>query len=67
MNSLNRPCILFDGASKSNPGKVGRGGILIEQGRKNSINFEWGLGIISNDKAKAYGLILGEKIKKIYI
>jgi len=61
MNAFKIPYLFFDGASKSNPGKVGARGILIGQVRKNSIAFEWGLGTTSNNKVEAYGLLLGEK------
>lgn len=60
MNALKTLCLFFDGAFKSNLGKESAGGILVEQGRQNSITFEWGLGTTSNNKVKAYGLLLGE-------
>lgn len=62
LNSLKRPCLFFDGASKSNPGNASVGGYIIDQVNLNSISFEWGLGIDTNNKAEAYGFLLGSQI-----
>ena len=53
---------MFDGASKSNPGKVGAGGLVFDPGGINPITCEWGLGELSNNRAEAYNLLLGTKI-----
>ena len=55
-------CLFFDGASKNNPGRAGAGGILLEPRGNNPVTYEWGLGKTSNNKAEAYGLLMGTKI-----
>jgi len=50
---------LFDGASKSNPGNVGAGGLIFDPGGINPITYEWGLGELSKNGAEAYELLLG--------
>lgn len=55
INSLKRPCLFFDGASKSS-------GYILECRNASSISFEWGLGIETKNKEDAYGLLLGSEI-----
>eukprot|EP00253_Pinus_taeda_P035972 PITA_35972 len=57
-----RPSLHFDGASKNNPRQVGVGGVIKDQQGKIMVTYEWGLGIMSNNKAEAYSLLLGTSI-----
>jgi len=57
-----RPSLHFDGASKNNPGQAGVGGVIKDQQGKILVTYEWGLGIMSNNKAEAYSLLLGTSI-----
>lgn len=61
---MNRNCLFFDGASKKNRGRAGAGGILLKPRGDNPITYGWGLGETSNNKAEAYGLLIGTKILK---
>lgn len=54
----------FDGASKKNPGQAGAGGIIKDAQGNLMVSFEWGLGQMSNNRAEAYGLLLGTHISK---
>lgn len=54
----------FDGAAKNNPGKAGAGGIIKDTQGKVLVRYEWGLGQMSNNLAKAYILLLGTFILK---
>lgn len=51
--------LFFDGASKSNPGVAGAGGIILNPSGEPISSYEWGLGILSNNRAKALGLYQG--------
>lgn len=62
LNSLKRPCLFFQGASKCNLGKAGVGGYTFYQEKANTTSFEWGLGTESNYKAEAYGFLLEPEI-----
>jgi len=64
MKNINRPCLIFYGASKENPRKIGSRGILFESGGNNPITYEWGLEENSNNRVEAYGLLLGTSILK---
>ncbi len=64
MKNLNRPYLLFYGTCKANPGKARGGGILFESSGNNPITYEWGLEENSNNRAGAYGLLLGTTILK---
>eukprot|EP00253_Pinus_taeda_P015168 PITA_15168 len=55
----NTHSLFFDGASKSNPGAVGAGGIILDPSGVMVSSFEWGLGRLSNNRAKALGLFQG--------
>lgn len=55
----NRPILFFDGASKNNPGAAGAGGIIKNHNGTSICRYEWGLGKVSNNAAKAYRLLLG--------
>eukprot|EP00253_Pinus_taeda_P017560 PITA_17560 len=57
-----RPSLHFDGASKNNLGQAGARGVIKDQQGKILVTYEWGLGIMSNNKAEAYNLLLGTSI-----
>lgn len=60
----NRPTLFFDGASKNNPGQAGAGGVIKDEQGRNLVTYEWGLGIMTNNKAEAYSLLLGTSIAR---
>ena len=63
-----RPKFFFDGASESNPGAVGAGGLIMDQHGNHIASFEWGLEQMTNNKAEAYALMQGlQLIKKLKI
>lgn len=51
--------LFFDGASKSNPGAAGAGGIILDPTGASVSSFEWGLGNLTNNRAEALGLYQG--------
>jgi len=59
-----RPSLQFDGASKNNPGQAGTRGVIKDHQGKNIVTYEWGLGVMSNNRAEAYSLLLGTSILK---
>ena len=59
--SLNEFSLFFDGASKGNPGQAGAGGILLNAENVILSSYAWGLGLDSNNKAKALALWKGLK------
>lgn len=61
---MSRHCLFFDGASRNNPGSAGAGGILLKLEGNNLVTYEWGLREASNNRAEAYGLLMGTKILK---
>ena len=52
----------FDGASKGNPREVGEGEVIINLEEKTKVKYAWGLGVTSNNQAKALALWQGLKI-----
>jgi len=54
----------FNGASKSNLGQAGAGGIIKDQNGQVIITYEWGLGNMTNNMAEAYNLLLGVNIMR---
>eukprot|EP00253_Pinus_taeda_P005844 PITA_05844 len=62
ISNQKRPVLLFDGASKNNPGKAGAGGIIKDQNGKSILSYEWGLGNAFNNAAEAYSLFLGTSL-----
>lgn len=59
LRNNNTHYLFFDGASKSNPGMAGAGG-LIWNGNGDVLNeYEWGLGHASNNRAEAFSLLQG--------
>jgi len=57
--SSNLHSLFFDGASKSNPGAAGAGGIIFSPSGDPLVSFEWGLGTLSNNRAEALALYQG--------
>jgi ribonuclease HI len=57
--SLDDWWLLFDGASKGNPGRAGGGGILLEPNGTLNLSFAWGLGYASNNQAEYLALWKG--------
>jgi len=58
-SALDDHCLFFDGASKGNPGVAGSGGVLLRPRGSSELRFHWGLGIESNNRAKALALWQG--------
>ena len=61
-DSLNEVCLFFYGASKSNPGCAGGGGVLISANGTMMSSYAWGLGIESNNTAEFCALLQGLRI-----
>ena len=51
--------LFFDGASKSNPGTAGAGGLICNSNGDVITEYEWGLGYASNNRAEAFALLQG--------
>lgn len=51
-SSLDDWWLLFDGASKGNPGRAGGGGILLDPNGATKLSFAWGLGFATNNQAE---------------
>jgi ribonuclease HI len=51
--------LLFDGASKGNPGRAGGGGTLLEPNGATKLSFAWGLGFATNNQAEYLALWQG--------
>jgi ribonuclease HI len=51
--------LLFDGASKGNPGRAGGGGILLDPNGATILSFAWGLGFATNNQAEYLALWQG--------
>ena len=49
--------VLFDGASKGNPGRVRAGGMIYSVDGKRVESFSWGLGQKTNNHAEIRGLL----------
>ena len=64
IQNQNRPSLHFDGASRSNPGQAGAGGVIKDCQGRNIVSYEWGMGIMTNNKAEAYSLLLGTSIAR---
>jgi len=58
-SSLEDWWLLFDGASKGNPGEAGGGGILLEPNGSTKLTFAWGLGHATNNQAEFLALWQG--------
>ena len=56
--------IFFDGASKGNPGVSGAGGLVLSPDRLSYFRFCWGLGIMSNNQAECYNLLMASQLAK---
>lgn len=57
--SSNIHSLFFDGASKSNLGTAGAGGIILNPLGEPLVSFEWGLGTLSNNRVEALALYQG--------
>eukprot|EP00253_Pinus_taeda_P008935 PITA_08935 len=51
--------LFFDGASKSNPGQAGAGGLIVDETGDNICSYEWSLGERTNNNAEALALYQG--------
>eukprot|EP00253_Pinus_taeda_P019066 PITA_19066 len=58
-SALEDHCLFFDGASKGNPGAAGGGGVLLNPDGSVLLQYHWGLGIESNNRAEALALWQG--------
>jgi ribonuclease HI len=56
--------LLFNGASRNNPGEAGVGGIPLDIGGNQIASYAWGLGEVSNNMVDAYFLWKGLDINK---
>ena len=56
--------ILFDGASKGNPGASSARGLILSPDRLTSIRFSWRLGSMSNNQDGCYNLLLAVQLAK---
>ena len=54
----------WDGASKGNPGVSGAGGLVLSPDRLSAFRFCWGLGIMSNNQAECYSLLMASQLAK---
>ncbi len=54
--------LLFDGASKNNPKRAGARGVVLNQQSETISTFVWGLETLSNNRAEAYGLLMGTSL-----
>lgn len=59
LSNCNRYYLFFDGASKSNPGLAGAGGLICNANGEPILHFEWGLGELSNNRAEGLALFQG--------
>ena len=59
LRDKNSYALLFDGASKGNPGVAGAGGILLDPGGQIEQTFAWGLGTQTNNEAEWLALLQG--------
>lgn len=59
MQSSNCPTLHFDGASKSNPGQAGAGGVISNESGNEICSYEWSLGRKTNNIAEALALYQG--------
>eukprot|EP00253_Pinus_taeda_P003424 PITA_03424 len=53
------PILYFDGASKSNPGQAGAGGVILNESGNEICSYEWSLGRKINNNAEALALYQG--------
>eukprot|EP00253_Pinus_taeda_P030665 PITA_30665 len=59
IKSNNCTTLHFDGASKSNPGQEGVGGVIVNEAGDNICSYEWILGEKTNNNAEALALYQG--------
>jgi ribonuclease HI len=54
--------LFFDGAATGNPGVAGAGGVIYDSEGKKLIDYAWGLGRTSNNKAELLAAYMGLKL-----
>jgi len=59
LQNSNSHSLFFDGASKSNLGVAGAGGVIYNPNGDPIVSFEWGLRNLSNNRAEALALYQG--------
>jgi len=59
LSNSNSHYLFFDGASKSNPGTAGVGGVIYSTNGDIRITYEWGLNPLSNNREEALALYQG--------
>eukprot|EP00253_Pinus_taeda_P007019 PITA_07019 len=59
IQSSNCPTLYFDGASKSNPGQAGAGGVILNEFGDEICSYEWSLGTKTNNNAEVLALYQG--------
>lgn len=59
LSNCNKFYMFFDGASKSNPGLAGAGGLICNANGETILQFEWGLEELSNNRAEGLALYQG--------
>ena len=59
VQSSNCNSLYFDGASKSNPGQAGAGGLIVDEIGDTIFSYEWSLGKRTNNSAEALALYQG--------
>eukprot|EP00253_Pinus_taeda_P006464 PITA_06464 len=64
LKSQARHILFFDGAVKGNPGKVGAGGVVLNQSGEKIHSYAWGLGFTTSIQAEALALFQGLKALK---
>jgi ribonuclease HI len=58
------PILFFDGASAGNPGATGAGGVIIDSDGQNILDYSWGLGNTTNNKAESLAVYMGLRIAR---
>jgi ribonuclease HI len=58
------PILFFDGASAGNPGVAGAGGVIIDSDGQNILDYSWGLGNTTNNKAESLAVYMGLQIAR---
>ena len=56
--------LLFDGASKGNPGIAGAGGVIFDYKGSKQKEYAWGIGRATNNGAEWYALIKGLELAR---
>jgi ribonuclease HI len=56
------PILFFDGASAGNPGATGAGGVIFDSDGQNILDYSWGLGKTTNNRAESLAVYMGLQI-----